>query len=176
MSIYYTLPLWYWLTIAAILGLLIGSFLNVCIYRMPANLSIIRPRSRCNNCSHQLAWWENIPVVSFLFLGGRCLQCKQAFSWRYPFVELLTAAFSMLTWWWFQDPWAYLGYFVLLICPLIVITFIDLDHYIIPDAISLPGILVGTIVHVWLSPSSLRVDALIQQQHRRRASRQRQHA
>lgn len=162
MSIFLVVPLWFWLTFAALFGLIIGSFLNVCIYRMPAGLSIVHPRSRCSSCGHQLAWWENIPVMSFLFLGGRCLGCKKPFSWRYPLVELLTAAFSMLVWWWFQDPWAYLGYFVLLICPLIVITFIDLDHYIIPDSISLPGIAVGTLVHVWLSPASMRMDALIQ--------------
>src|SRR6516164_547054 len=75
---------------AFVFGLLIGSFLNVCIYRWPRGLSVVRPRSACPACEATIAWYDNVPLVSFVLLGGRCRHCRAAISWRYPVIELLT--------------------------------------------------------------------------------------
>lgn len=135
-----------------IFGLLIGSFLNVCIYRLPRGESIVRPRSRCPGCRQQLRWYENIPLLSYLVLRGRCRYCHRTISLRYPTVELLTAVLAVALWMRFPHPVPFLCYFVLLSAPLLVITFIDLEHLLIPDVITLPGIVVGIAVHNLLSP------------------------
>ena len=124
------------------LGAIIGSFLNVCIYRIPAGQSIVAPPSSCPLCSHRIRWFENIPILSFLLLRGRCAQCRALISWRYPLIEALTGGLFVLVLWTFGFSWATLVYW-LLAALLVVITFIDLDHQIVPDIISLPGILVG---------------------------------
>src|SRR6185312_7088946 len=77
--------------IAAVFGLVFGSFLNVCIYRLPRDLSVIAPRSFCTNCQRQILWYENIPLLSYALLGGRCSACKAPIPWRYPAVEVMTA-------------------------------------------------------------------------------------
>lgn len=127
---------------AFVVGLIIGSFLNVCILRLPAEESIIRPRSRCPQCHTPLPWWANVPVVSYVALRGRCAFCAAAISPRYLLVELLTGAlFAGI--YWHVGPTLHGLVAAAFISALIVLTFIDIDHRIIPDVISLPGIGVG---------------------------------
>jgi len=125
-----------------LVGMCIGSFLNVCIHRLPKGISIIRPPSACPVCGAGIKWYDNIPVISYLVLRGRCRGCKTSISIRYPMVELLTGLFAWASWIHFGPGLSALIYF-LFIAALLVITFIDLDHRIIPDKISLPGIPVG---------------------------------
>ena len=132
----------FYLLFSFIFGAVVGSFLNVCIYRLPADKSIVSPPSSCPACDHQIRWFENIPIVSYLFLRGRCSACRIYISARYPAVEALTGLLFALTFFTFGFSAATLVYLVF-IASLVVITFIDLDHQIIPDVISLPGILVG---------------------------------
>jgi leader peptidase (prepilin peptidase)/N-methyltransferase len=120
-------------------GAAVGSFLNVLIYRLPEDKSIILPASHCPTCSHAIRFYDNIPLISYLFLKGRCRNCGGAISLRYPLVEMLTAILSLMVYWKFGLSAQYLCAF-LFAGALIVITFIDLDHQIIPDVISLPGI------------------------------------
>lgn len=136
-------------TLAAVMlfGLAIGSFLNVVIARVPARRSLWRPRSACPGCGTAIAWHDNIPVLSFLVLGGRCRACGMPISWRYPIVELVTAAAFALA-------YVLLGptpEFVVasaLLAALIAITVIDLEHQLIPDVITLPGVLTGLALNV----------------------------
>jgi len=127
---------------AFVFGTVVGSFLNVCIYRIPAEKSIVSPPSSCPACGHQIHWFENIPVASYLFLRGRCSACRIKISPRYPAVETLTGFLFALTFFYFGFSAATLVYLVF-VAALVVITFIDLDHQIIPDVISLPGVLLG---------------------------------
>jgi len=122
-------------------GLCIGSFLNVCIHRIPASQSIVFPGSACPRCAAPIRFYDNIPVLSYLWLLGKCRQCKSPISVRYPLVELLTGLFALAVYAKFGLSLAALVYFVF-IAVLILITFIDLDHRIIPDVLSLPGIAV----------------------------------
>lgn len=138
--------------LAGILGLCIGSFLNVVIYRWPLGLSIVKPRSACPQCKKAIAWYDNIPLLSFLILKGKCRTCHKAVSWRYFLVELLTAALSVATYAYYNDVARYLVYFLLFIAPLIAVIFIDLEHRLIPNAISITGIPVGVLVHYWDAP------------------------
>ncbi|HSA58943.1 MAG TPA: prepilin peptidase [bacterium] len=134
-----------------LLGLLVGSFLNVCIYRLPRGLSVISPRSHCPNCGHFLRWYDNIPLLSYLWLRGRCRFCRWAIPLRYPLVEALTAVLSFLIYAKFGLGSAYAFYFLLLAAPLVAVAFIDLAHKIIPDVISLPGIAAGIAATLVLS-------------------------
>ena len=137
---------------ALVFGLLVGSFLNVCIYRLSHNMSPAKGRSLCPNCGHLIAWYDNIPLFSFIFLRGRCRHCSVPISLRYPLVEFLTALLSLATFCTYPDPLSYLLYFIFLIAPLFVIVFIDLDTYTIPDSITLPGIVCGVLVRVARHP------------------------
>ncbi|MBW6510471.1 MAG: prepilin peptidase [Desulfuromonadales bacterium] len=132
----------FFLIISFILGAVVGSFLNVCIYRIPAEKSIVSPPSSCPACGHQIRWFENIPIVSYLLLRGHCSACRIKISPRYPAVEALTGVLFALTFYSFGFSAATIVYLIF-VAALVVITFIDLDHQIIPDVISLPGILVG---------------------------------
>lgn len=163
--------------VSLILGLIIGSFLNVCIYRIPlgrktgppsdAELSgqepepeieqvhdaqgqlitiSYPPRSFCPNCKEQLAAWHNIPLVSWLLLRGRCYYCKQSISVRYPFVELLSGVSAYLAFSHHDLPTAVVLY--AFACALIVISFIDIEYYIIPDKITYPGMILGVLVGI----------------------------
>ena len=128
--------------VAAVLGLCVGSFLNVVIARLPAGRSIVTPPSACPGCASPIAWYDNVPVLSFLLLRARCRQCRVAISWRYPLVELATAGLFALA-------AARTGFdarllpALVLCAALVAITGIDLDHQIIPDAITLPGVAFG---------------------------------
>ncbi len=132
-----------------IFGAAIGSFLNVCILRLPAEKSIIRPSSQCPHCHHPIRFYDNIPIISFAVLGGRCRHCQAKISWRYPLVELITAFLSLLLFLKFGLSWNYLVFFVFT-AVLIVITFIDLDHQIIPDILTLPGIPIFFLAAVFI--------------------------
>ena len=122
-----------------LVGLCIGSFLNVCIYRLPASQSIVHPRSKCPKCGKLIAFYDNIPIFSFLWLKGRCRHCGVKIGLRYPAVELLAGILALATFLKFGLRVEALIYFVFIAC-LLVVTFIDLDHRIIPDVITLPGI------------------------------------
>lgn len=128
--------------ITFIFGAVVGSFLNVCIYRLPLNQSVVSPGSRCMGCGKSIRWYDNIPVLGWLFLKGRCRSCGASFSVRYPLVELLNAILSLLLFLKFGMTLQY-GIMFVFCSALVVITFIDIDHQIIPDEISLPGIVIG---------------------------------
>jgi leader peptidase (prepilin peptidase)/N-methyltransferase len=128
--------------IAVAAGLLIGSFLNVCIHRLPRDLSVVWPGSRCPTCLHPIAWFDNIPVLSFLALAARCRHCRSAISWRYPLVELLTAAMFLagyLTW----GPGAGAVKFALFSALVLGMIFSDLQTRILPDEFTKGGIVLG---------------------------------
>jgi leader peptidase (prepilin peptidase)/N-methyltransferase len=133
------------LPIVALFGLLVGSFLNVVIVRLPRGRSLVAPRSACPACGAAIAWHDNIPVLSFVLLRGRCRACDAPISWRYPAVELATAALFALAYARF-GPGLDLAVALPLVSALIVITGIDLSHQIIPDVITLPGIAAGLAV------------------------------
>ena len=124
---------------AFVFGVCVGSFLNVCIYRIPAGLSIVRPGSHCPRCDTTIAFYDNVPIFSYLLLGGKCRNCKVPISLRYPLVELLTGLLASMCLWRFGPTFLGLTAFVF-VAVLVVVTFIDVDHRIIPDVISLPGI------------------------------------
>ncbi len=140
-------------------GLCIGSFLNVCISRLPEGRSIVTPSSACPKCGHKLKWWENIPVISFLILKGKCSGCGKTISIQYPLVELLSAFIALGLWHKFSLTPQFFIMFALSCC-LIVVAFIDLAHRIIPDAISLPGILIGILASFFL-PGMNWIDSLL---------------
>ena len=127
------------------LGAMIGSFLNVCIYRIPKGESIVFPGSHCPHCQHPIPFYDNIPVLSYLWIKGKCRSCHHPISLQYPIVETVTAISSLLLFLTFGPSWSYLIYFAFTTA-LIVITVIDLYHQIIPDVISLPGIGAGLLV------------------------------
>jgi len=141
-----------------LLGLFIGSFLNVCIYRIPRSESIVWPGSRCTACGTPIKPWDNIPVVSYLLLWGKCRHCQARIKPRYPLVEALSALLALALYTRFGLSAVFLIYY-LFACALIVITFIDLDFQIIPDRISLGGIVLGLALVYWL-PVTYK-DALI---------------
>jgi leader peptidase (prepilin peptidase)/N-methyltransferase len=127
---------------ALVFGLIVGSFLNVCIVRLPRDRSIVSPPSHCPRCRASIKFYDNIPVISFLLLRGKCRNCGLPISWRYPLVELMNGLFYL----WIVHAFGINGeaFLLMLLCSsLIVITFIDFDHQIIPDVITLPGMLVG---------------------------------
>ena len=130
--------LW-WAIVLFILGGVAGSFLNVCIHRLPREESIVSPSSRCPHCHHAIAWHDNIPLFSYIFLRGRCRSCQEAISGRYFLIEALTAIMALFTYWKFGISLAFLAAF-LFVATLIVITFIDIEHQIIPHEVILPGI------------------------------------
>ncbi len=131
------------LILAALFGAVVGSFLNVVILRLPEpGQSIVFPASHCPQCNSPLHWYENIPILSYVFLRGRCGHCHASISWQYPVVELLMALLTAAIVHRFQISIATAGYFVFS-AALLVIIFIDIRLQIIPDVLSLPGILLG---------------------------------
>ena len=139
---------------AFVLGATVGSFLNVCIYRWPVDLSINRPRrSFCPNCKQPIPWHQNLPLISWLALGGRCANCGAKISFRYFAVELVTALLFFAIWESF--PWQVAIAYWVFVSFLIIGTFIDFEHFIIPDRVTIGGIIAGAI-------SSVAVPALMQ--------------
>jgi len=139
----------FWNVFAFIFGAAIGSFLNVCIYRLPDKESIIKPLSRCPHCKNLIRFYDNIPIISFLILKGKCRDCGGKISWRYPLVELITGVFSLLLFLKFGVSLQFLAVFAFT-AVLIVITFIDLDHQIIPDVLTLPGIPIFLLAGIFI--------------------------
>ncbi|MGD2153197.1 MAG: prepilin peptidase [Gemmatimonadales bacterium] len=135
------------LAYAALIGLSFGSFLNVCIVRLPKGESIFRPRSRCMSCGRQITWYENIPVLSWLALRGRCLTCKAPISVQYPLVELATGAIWVGAYLAFGLSWQALS--AAIFCMLLLgIAVTDAREYIIPDEFSLGGLVLGLALSV----------------------------
>lgn len=132
-----------------IVGAVVGSFLNVCIYRLPREQSVVSPGSRCMGCGAAIRWYDNLPILSWLVLRGRCRSCKASFSIRYPLVELLTGLLALLLFFKFGLSLRLVVMF-LFCAALVVITFIDFDHQIIPDELSLPGIMLGFLSSFFL--------------------------
>ena len=143
-----------WVVLA--LGLVIGSFLNVVIYRLPRGLGFVRGRSFCPKCKHKINWFDNVPVISFLILKGRCRFCGGKISWRYPLIELLAGALFYLS---YLSHLSFLSY--LLICGLVVIFFIDLEHQIIPDEIVIPLSILFLVYFLMTNPQLLITNYLI---------------
>ena len=132
-------------------GTLIGSFLTVCIYRMPRQQSIVTPRSACPNCGRQIGWYDNVPLLSFILLGGRCRNCRASIPSRYPIVELVNGVGYVAILWRFGWGWPALVYGVFF-SALLIISWIDWDYLIISDAITLPGIILGVLCSLWILP------------------------
>ncbi len=130
--------------LAALFGLLIGSFLNVCIHRWPLELSVVKPRSRCPGCEHLIAWYDNIPVLSYLLLGARCRHCGARIHWRYPVVELLTAAaFAWSVW--HSGLTLAAAKNCIFAAIVIGLIFSDLETLLLPDEFTIGGLVVGLL-------------------------------
>lgn len=148
------------LIFSAVFGAIVGSFLNVVILRLPDDRqSIVYPASHCPRCSSPLHWYENIPIISYLLLRGRCSHCQERISLQYPLVELMMAVLAAALMYKFQLSVAAAGYF-LFCAALLVIIVIDIHHQIIPDVISLPGIILG-VVFSFVSPTVTWQSSLI---------------
>lgn len=134
---------------AVLLGLVTGSYLNVVIHRLPRGESTVRPPSRCPECGARIRPLENVPVVSWLALRGRCAHCGARISWRYPAVETATAALFLACLWHFgATPTAAVS--ALFGCLLVVLALIDLEHLLLPDRLTLPGVAAGLALNHWL--------------------------
>ena len=132
-----------------LLGLVFGSYLNVLIHRLPRKISTVLPRSRCPRCRAAIKPWDNVPVLSYLLLRGRCRHCGAEISWRYPLVEAMAAGCFLLSYRRFEiaDSLVAAGF----CAAMIVLAMIDLEHYILPDVITKPGIVAGLICQLWVS-------------------------
>ena len=137
-----------------IFGLIIGSFLNVCIYRLPREISIVSPSSACPACKNPIKPWDNIPLLSYIMLKGKCRNCGERISIRYPMVELLNGILYLLVLFFFGAGWHLLFLFAF-VSAMIVITLIDIEFQIIPDVITLPGIIIGILSSSFLLPDPL---------------------
>ena len=133
------------IVLVGIMGLVAGSFLNVCIYRIPRKLSIASPPSHCGACGRQLAWYENLPLMSYAVLRGKCRSCGASISAMYPLVEVSTAAVFVAGYWWYGAT-PVLAVRLLFACAMIALFVIDLQHKILPNQITLPGIAVGLVL------------------------------
>ena len=141
--------------VVAAFGLVIGSFLNVCIGRLPRGESVVYPGSRCPACRQPIAWYDNLPVLSYLLLGGRCRRCRASISMRYPIVELITAVLFVVTAYAFVDDLALLAVRLAFTAALIALFGTDLETQRLPNVITLPGIAIGLVASLWLPPGLL---------------------
>jgi len=142
-----------------IFGTIVGSFLNVCIVRLPTHQSVVTPSSRCPSCKQPIAFYDNIPILSFIILRGKCRKCKDPISYHYPLVEFLAGLFSLIFMISYGPSLNYAVYFTFSTA-LITITVIDIKHQIIPDIITLPGIAIGLLIS-FLSSNLSFLDSLI---------------
>ena len=144
-----------WVALAGVLGLMVGSFLNVCISRLPAGESIAYPASRCPHCRTPIKWYDNIPVLSYIVLGGKCRACHAPISVRYPLTELATgvafAAQAVAC----GDDWGLLGSRIVFSALLVALFGTDLETQRLPNVLTLPGIVIGLVGSVWLPPGLL---------------------
>ncbi len=146
--------------LAGLFGLLIGSFLNVCIYRWPRDLSVVRPRSACPSCNKQISWYDNIPVLSYLILRGRCRHCGAKIHWRYPVVEILTGlSFAFFVYSYGFDLAG--ARYCLFAAILIALGFSDLETRILPDELTLGGIAAGLLLALFV-PANSRMDSFLE--------------
>ena len=155
-----TLLDWYYTGCVFLLGACLGSFMNVCIYRIPAELSVVKPRSRCPKCMTDLAWYDNIPILGWLMLRGKCRYCHVPISVRYPAIELFTAV--LITWLWVRfsyDP--VVVPYGLLTFGLILGSFVDIDEMWIPDRVTIGGMVAGPFLS-FLLPSLHGVEGHVQ--------------
>ena len=141
--------------LVTLFGLCVGSFLNVCIHRLPLKQSVVTPPSRCPGCGNLLRWFDNVPIVSYAVLRGRCRACRNPISIQYPIVEAVTAALFLLHFWVF-GPTPLFAVRVAFACALLVLFLIDLEHQILPDKITLPGIVAGFACSWFLPPGPLK--------------------
>lgn len=144
--------------VAGLFGLVIGSFLNVCIFRLPKGTSVVFPPSACGSCKRPLRWFENIPVVSWAVLGGKCARCRAPISLQYPLVELATGLLFAVTVW-VTPAGPLLAARLLFACALVVLFAIDLEHQILPNAITVPGIVLGVAFSL-VAPPGWRASVL----------------
>ncbi len=152
------LLLLYWIY-AGLIGLLVGSYLNVVIYRLPRRLSTVRPRSRCPACGTPIRPFDNIPIFSFLWLRGRCRTCGVRFGWRYPAIEALTGTLFVLSAMRF-GPTLDALVAAAFCAALVALASIDIEHFLLPDRITLPSIAIGLAVQPWLHGPGLLSAAL----------------
>ncbi len=144
-------PLWFWVTLAGVFGLAMGSFFTVLTYRWPRGESLVSPRSHCTSCDHQLRWYENIPIVSWLALGRRCASCRQPIPWRYPALELASGALAAASMAAFGADWRGLAVMVMAVA-LVPVVAIDLEHKLIPNIVVLPAAAVALVFAVLHDP------------------------
>jgi len=141
------------------IGLALGSFLNVCIYRIPHKKSILHPGSSCPKCGSKIRFYDNIPVLSYIMLRGRCRSCEAAISLQYPLVELVTAALLVIAYLRFGLTWDFAARSILILA-MILTFFIDLKHRIIPDVLTLPGVILGFLLSFLVDSPSVLNSAL----------------
>ena len=139
---------WFFPLVSFVVGACVGSFLNVCIYRIPEDLSIIHPPSRCGACGTPIPFYRNVPILAWIILRGKAACCGAPFSIRYPAIEFLTGVLFLASWLLLPPASAVIG--MVWISILVAITFIDLDHMIIPDRFSIGGLFVGVILSAFV--------------------------
>jgi leader peptidase (prepilin peptidase)/N-methyltransferase len=143
------LPHSWWIALAGLFGLLVGSFLNVCIYRMPRDLSVVRPRSHCPFCEKQISWYDNIPLLSFLLLRGKCRNCGAAIPWRYPVTEAVTGLLFAAALW-RLGPNAEAVKLCLFSALLVGLIFMDFEERILADEFTVGGMIAGFVLSLFL--------------------------
>lgn len=151
-SVWARVPFHFWSVVFFVFGSMVGSFLNVCIHRMPLGLSVVSPPSHCPHCKYSIPWFLNMPLITWLVLRGKCKNCRAPISVRYFLVELLTAMLFLACWLAYGKTSAWLALvYALLLAGMVAATFIDFEHYIIPDEITIGGTAVGILLS--LAPS-----------------------
>jgi leader peptidase (prepilin peptidase) / N-methyltransferase len=143
------------LVLLAAVGLVVGSFLNVCIGRLPQGESVVFPGSHCPNCGAAIHWYDNLPVLSYVLLGGRCRSCRGGISIRYPIIEVVTSIAFVTTGFFFVDNLALLVVRLMFVAAMVALFGTDLETQRLPNVITLPGIVVGLVASLWLPPGLL---------------------